>query len=162
MQAVSGPVLSVPLPPIGVPLVFSGPKRARSPALPQDSNDESHAFKSGVGGVNYFCSDRYRSRRLTVEGEQVVASLKLRRTSPLAVIPEMLAPPGCRAPTLTPVHVANDTPPVIREEDFMEETVPGEVGYASPRDLGRRTLLFDTAAILSKHTGRARDSMQAL
>ena len=44
----------------------------------------------------------------------------------------------------------------------MEETVPGEVGYASPRDLGIRTLLFDTAAILSKHTGRARDSMQAL
>ena len=37
-----------------------------------------------------------------------------------------------------------------------------EVGYASPRDLGIRTLLFDTAAILSKHTGRARDSMQAL
>ena len=40
--------------------------------------------------------------------------------------------------------------------------MPGEVGYASPRDLGLRTLLFDTAAMLSKHTGRARDSMQAL
>ena len=31
-----------------------------------------------------------------------------------------------------------------------------------PTDLGIRTLLFDTAAILSKHTGRARDSIQAL
>ena len=162
MQAVSGPVLSVPLPPSGAPLVFSGPKRARSTALPRDSNDESHAFKSGVGGDIFFCPDRHRSRRLTVDGEQVVESLKLRRTSPLVVIPERLVPPGCRAPTLTPVHVAYDPPPVIREEYFLEETVPGEVGYASPRDLGIRTLLFDTAAILSKHTGRARDSMQAL
>ena len=73
-----------------------------------------------------------------------------------------MVPPGCRAPPLTPVHVTDDTPTVIREEDFMEETVPGEVGYASPRDLGIRTLLFDTATLLSKHTGRARDSMQVL
>ena len=131
MQAVSGSVFPNPVPSTGVPLVFSGPKRARSPALPRDSNDESHAFKSGVGGVNYFCPDRHRSRRLTVDGEQVVESLKLRRTSPWAVIPEMMVPPGCRAPTLTPVHGANDTPPVIREEDFMEENVPGEVGNVS-------------------------------
>ena len=40
--------------------------------------------------------------------------------------------------------------------------MPGEVGYASPRDFAIWTLLFDTAAMLSKHTGRARDSMQAL
>jgi len=74
----------------------------------------------------------------------------------------MMVPPGCRAPTLTPVHVADDTPTVIREEDFMEETVPGEVDYASPRDLGIRTLLFDTTVMLAKHTGRVRDSIQAL
>ena len=162
MQTVSGPVISVPLPATGFPLVSSGPKRARSPALSRNSNDESHAVKSGVGGINYFCPDRNRSRRLTVDGEQVVESLKLRRTSPWVVIPEMMVPPGCRAPPLTPVHVTDDTPTVIREEDFMEETLPGEVGYASPRDLGIRTLLFDTAAMLSTHTNRARDSMQAL
>jgi len=44
----------------------------------------------------------------------------------------------------------------------MEETVPGEVGYASPWDLGIWTVLFETTAMLSRHTGRARDSMQAL
>jgi len=44
----------------------------------------------------------------------------------------------------------------------MEETVPGEVDYASPRNLGIRTLLFETATTLSKHTGRAHDAMQAL
>ena len=74
----------------------------------------------------------------------------------------MMVPLGCRAPPLTPVYVADNTPTITREVDIMEETVPGEVGYASPRDLGIRTLLFDTAAMLSKHTGRARDSMQAL
>ena len=89
-------------------------------------------------------------------------SLKLRRTSQWAVIPGMMVPPGCRAPPLTPVYVADNTPTIAREADIMLATVPGEVGYASPRDLGIRTLLFDTAAMLSKHTGRARDSMQAL
>ena len=93
---------------------------------------------------------------------QVVESLKLRQTTPWAVIPEMMVPPGCRAPPLTPVHFADGTPTVTLAEDIMEETVPGEVGYASPRDWGIRTLLFETAAMLSKHTGRARDSMQAL
>ena len=74
----------------------------------------------------------------------------------------MMVPPGCRAPPLSPVHLAGGTPTVTLAKDIMEETVPGEVGYASPRDLDIRTLLFDTAATLSKHTGRARDSKQAL
>ena len=58
MQTVSGSVISVPIPPTQFPLVSGVPKRARSPALPRDSNDESHAFKSGVNGINYFCPDR--------------------------------------------------------------------------------------------------------
>ena len=73
-----------------------------------------------------------------------------------------MVPLGCRAPQLTLVHVADETPTVTLAADIMEGTVQGEVGYASPRDLGIRTLLFNTAAMLSKHTGRARDSMQAL
>jgi len=162
MQTVSEPLISVALPPTQLSLVSSVPKRARSPAKPRDSNDKSHAFKSGVGGINYFCPDRNRSRRLTADGEQVVESQKLRRTSSWTVIPEMMVPPGCRAPPLSPVHLAGRTPTVTLAEDIMEEIVPGEVGYASPRDLGIRTLLFETAAMLSKHTGRARDSMQAL
>jgi hypothetical protein len=83
----------------------------------------------------------------------VVESQKLRRTSSWTVIPEMMVPPGCRAPPLSPVHLAGGTLTVTLAEDIMEETVPGEVGYASPRDLGIRTLLFETAAMLSKHTG---------
>ena len=67
-----------------------------------------------------------------------------------------------RAPPPTPVHVANGTQLVTPAEDIMEETVPGEVGYASPWDLGIWTVLFETTAMLSRHTGRARDSMQAL
>jgi len=113
-------VISVPIPPTQFPLVSGVPKRARSPALPRNSNEESHAFKSGVGGVNYFCPDRHRSRRLTADGEQVVESLKLWRTSPWAVIPGMMVPPGCRAPPLTPVYVADNTPTITREADFME------------------------------------------
>jgi len=162
MQAVSGPLIPVPLPPTQLSHASSDLKRARSPALRRDSNDERHAFKSGVGEINYFCPDRNRSRCLTVDGEQVVESQKLRRTSPWTVIPEMMVPPGCRAPPPTPVHLANGTQIVTQAEDTMEETVPGEVGYASPRDLGIQTVLFETAAMLSRHTGRARDSMQAL
>ena len=162
VQTVSGPLISVPLPPTQVSLVSSVPKRARSPAKPRDSNDDSHAFKSGVGGINYFCPDRNRSRRLTADGEQVVESQKRRRTSSWTVIPEMMVPPGCRAPPLSSEHLAGGTPTVALAGDINEETVPGEVGYALPRDLGIRTLLFETAATLSKHTGRARASMQAL
>jgi len=91
-----------------------------------------------------------------------VESQKLRRTSSWTVIPEMMVPPRCRAPPLTPVHLADGTPTVTLMEDIMEETVPGEVGCVSPRNLGIQTLLFETAAMLSKHTGRARDSMPAL
>jgi len=162
MQTVLGPLISLPLPPTQLSHVSSVRKRARSPALPRISNDERHAFKPGVGGINYFCPDRNRSRRLTADGEQVVESQKLRRTSSWTVIPEMMVPLGCRAPPLTPVHLANGTQTVTLAEGIIEETVPGEVCYVSPRDLGIRTLLFETAAMLSKHTGRARDSMQAL
>jgi len=38
-------------------------------------------------------------------------------------------------------------------EDNMEETVPVEFDYVSPRDLGIRTVLFEVAAMLSQHTG---------
>jgi len=92
----------------------------------------------------------------------VVESQKRRRTSSWTVIPEMMVPPGCRAPPLSSEHLAGGTPTVALAGDINEETVPGEVGYALPRDLGIRTLLFETAATLSKHTGRARASMQAL
>ena len=119
MQTVSGPLISVPLPPTQLSHVSGVPKRARSPVLPRDSNDESYACKSGVGGINYFCPDRHQSRRLTADGEQVVESLKLRRTSPSAVIPEMMVPLGCRAPQLTLVHVADETPTVTLAADIM-------------------------------------------
>jgi len=59
MQTVSGPLISVTLPPTQLSHVFDVPKRARSPALPQDSNDESHAFKSGVARINCFCPGRH-------------------------------------------------------------------------------------------------------
>jgi len=124
MQIVSGPLIPVSLPPTHLSHVSSVPKRARSPALPRDSNDESHAFKSGVGGINYFCPDRNQSRRLTADGESVVESQKLRQTSSWIVIPEMMVQPGCRAPPLTPVHLADGTPSVTRAEDILEETVP--------------------------------------
>jgi len=124
MQAVSVPLILLPLPQTQISHASSVPKRARSPALPRDSIDERHAFKSGVGGINHFCPDRNQSRRLTVDGEQVVESQKLWRTSLWPVIPEMMVPPGCRAPPPTLVHLANGTQLVTPAEDIMEETVP--------------------------------------
>jgi len=61
----------------------------------------------------------------------------------------MMVPPGGRSPPLTLVHAADDTPTITLEAYIMEESVPGEVGYASPRNLGIQTLLFDVAAMLS-------------
>jgi len=72
-----------------------------------------------------------------------------------------MVPPGCHAPLTTLVDVAN-VPRMDNPEDNMEETVPGEFGYASPRDLEIQTVLFEADAVLVQHTGRARDSMQAL
>jgi len=150
IQAVSGPLISVPLPPTQLSHVPSVPKRAQSPVLSRHSHDERHAFKSGVGGINYFCPDRNLSRRLTADGEQVVESQKLRRTSSWTVIPEMMVPPGCRAPPLTPVYLANGTQTVTPAEDIMEETVPGEVCVTT--GFGHQdTLVRDGSHVVKTH-----------
>jgi len=87
----------------------------------------------------------------------VVERQKLWRTSSWTVTPEMMVPPGCRAPPFTPVHLADGTQTVTLAEDIMEGSLLCvTTGFGHPD-----TLVRDSSHVV-KHTGRARDSMQAL
>ena len=151
VTVIQGPVLGCPAAPVKV----VQRKRARSAALSGDSNDEVHAFISGVGSVNYHYPNRIRSRQVTSDGEQVMESRKVSRTPWAAVVekaPEVVTAPDTAAPgeeagiaLPIPVGVLLDT------DDDMEVAQPGDPGYASPLDSQVRNKLFEAAVALARH-----------